>query len=66
MVMHTMDVLKDALPLTAILIVLISMAITNIVIIGDFGRMISFIPILGVIVVWLFAVVRTRGEETVQ
>ena len=63
--MNLMNKLRDALPLIAILIVLISMAYTDIVIIGDLGRMTSFIPILGVIAIWLIAVLKTRGEENV-
>ena len=66
MVIHAMEVMKDALPFTAILIVLISMAYTNIIIIGNIGRMTSFIPILGVILIWLIAILKTRGDNNVQ
>jgi len=52
--------LKELLPVSAILLVILAMSGVDIVIIGDTTRLVSVVPILLVLVLWLGAILKTR------
>jgi len=55
--------LRDLLPLSAILVVLISMSLVDILIIGDAVRVVSIVPMLVVLLLWGVATLRVRGRD---
>ena len=55
-----MNYLKELLPVSAILLVILAMSGVDIVIIGDTTRLVSVVPILLVLVLWLGAILKTR------
>jgi hypothetical protein len=61
-----MNTLKEILPVLAILIVISLMTYTDIVIIGEFGRLLSLVPISLVLLIWLIAFARLWRNENVR
>ena len=55
-------VLEDSLPVLAILIVVFSMIGVDVLIIGNALRALTVIPILLVLLLWVFATYRIRRE----
>lgn len=55
--------MRDLLPLSAILVVLISMSLVDILIIGDAVRVVSIVPMLVVLLLWGVATLRVRGRD---
>ncbi len=60
-----MESIYDTLPVIAILLVVISMSTVDVLIIGEPLRVISAIPILLVLLLWVLATlrIRRRGES---
>ena len=52
--------LKELLPVSAILLVILAMAGVDLVIIGESARLVSVVPVLLVLVLWLAAMLKTR------
>ncbi len=61
-----MDLAKELLPVAAILVVLISMALVDIIIITDALRALTIIPMLIVLLLWTAATVKVRRREDVR
>ncbi len=61
-----MDLKIESLPIIAIIIVISMMVYTNIVIIGDVGRVISIFPISLIILIWFAATMKVRRQEDVR
>ncbi len=57
---------KELLPVAAILVVLISMALVDIIIITDALRALTIIPMLIVLLLWTAATVKVRRREDVR
>ena len=56
------SVIVDSLPVIAVLIVIMSMMYVDLLIIGDALRALTVIPILVVLLLWLFATYRMRRQ----
>jgi hypothetical protein len=52
--------LKELLPVSAILLVILAMAGVDLVIIGEPARLVSVVPVLLVLVLWFAAMLKTR------
>ena len=61
-----MKLMKDLLPISAILLVVISMTIVDIVIINEPLRALTSIPILIIIGLWFLATLKLRRSEVVR
>ncbi|RDE13239.1 MAG: hypothetical protein C4K49_08935 [Candidatus Thorarchaeota archaeon] len=61
--MHPM---KELLPVSAILLVIVMMSGVDLFIIGEPSRLISVIPIVLVLVIWLVATLKVRRSEDVR
>ena len=57
-----MKPMKDFLPVTAILIVIISMSSVFVFILGEPARLVSNLPIVLILVLWVLATFRIRRE----
>lgn len=55
-----MNYLKELLPVSAVLLVILAMTGVDMIIIGEPSRLVSVVPILFVLVLWFAAVVKTR------
>ena len=64
--MHCMQLTKELLPVSAILLVIIMMSGVDLFIIGDPSRLISVIPVVLVLVIWLVATLKVRRSERVR
>ncbi len=60
------NLIIDVLPVVAILSVVFSMSIVDIVIIGDPWRLMSTIPILFIVILWGLATFRIRRRKYVH
>lgn len=61
-----MEGAKDILPLSAFLIIFAFMGYTDLFIIGEPGRLTSFIPMLVITGVWIAAVLKSRRPADVH
>jgi hypothetical protein len=61
-----MQLTKELLPVSAILLVIIMMSGVDLFIIGDPSRLISVIPVVLVLVIWLVATLKVRRSERVR
>ena len=61
-----MQLTKELLPVSAILLVIIMMSGVDLFIIGDPSRLISVIPVVLVLVIWLVANLKVRRSERVR
>ena len=61
-----MELLKTLLPVAAILVVLVTMAAVDVVIIGEPLRVVSIIPMCLVLLLWGLATTKTGGENSVR
>jgi hypothetical protein len=52
--------LKELLPVSAILVVILAMTGVDIIIIGEPARLVSVVPVLLVLALWLAAILKTR------
>jgi hypothetical protein len=52
--------MKELLPVTAILVVILAMTGVDILIIGEPSRLVSVVPVLLVLVLWFAAILKTR------
>lgn len=52
--------LKELLPVSAILLVILAMAGVDLFIIGEPARLVSVVPVLLVLVLWFAAMLKTR------
>ena len=57
-----MKFMKDVLPVTAILIVIISMSSVFVFILDEPARLVSNLPIVLILVLWVLATFRIRRE----
>jgi hypothetical protein len=60
------NTIKELLPLSAILIVIVLMTFTDLIVIGEVGRIFSLIPISLVLIIWSLAVAKIRRNESVR
>jgi len=58
--------MKELLPVSAILLVIVMMSGVDLFIIGEPSRLISVIPIVLVLVIWLVATLKVRRSEDVR
>ncbi|MHA1652375.1 MAG: hypothetical protein ACTSVT_00075 [Candidatus Thorarchaeota archaeon] len=61
-----MEMLRRLLPVAAIAVVLVTMAIVDVFIIGEPLRIISTVPMLLVLVLWGAATIRTRSASNAR
>jgi hypothetical protein len=61
-----LNIIKEILPLSAILCVILLMAYTDIFIIGELGRILSLVPIFIVLLIWSVAIAKLRRDENVH
>ncbi len=61
-----MQPMKELLPVSAILLVVVMMSGVDLFIIGEPSRLISVIPVVLVLVIWLVATLKVRRSERVR
>ncbi|MHA1781370.1 MAG: hypothetical protein ACTSYL_10980 [Candidatus Thorarchaeota archaeon] len=61
-----MNLAKELLPVTAILVVLVSMALVDMIIIADALRALTIVPMIVVLLLWSVATVRVRRQDDVR
>ena len=61
-----MEIAKELLPVSAILVVILSMSMVDVFIIGEPLRVLSTAPIIFVLILWLVATIRVRRDEDVR
>ena len=61
-----MNLKVESLPVIALLIVISFMIYANVIIISDIGRMISLIPLVIILLMWLAAILKLRRSDDVR
>jgi hypothetical protein len=61
-----MQLMKELLPVSAILLVVVMMSGVDLFIIGEPSRLISVVPVVLALVIWLLATLKVRRSESVR
>jgi len=63
---YRMQLMKELLPVSAILLVVVMMSGVDLFIIGEPSRLISVVPVVLALVIWLLATLKVRRSESVR
>lgn len=58
--------MKELLPVSAIILVVVMMSGVDLLVIGEPSRLVSIMPVMLVLVIWLLATLKVRRPESVR